>query len=88
MVMFSFIFWQTQNRIYKFIERRLAKKSSKIIAISEIQKQELVDKYKICTEEQTEVIPLGFDLSRFQTDQQEKEQTSEMNGISIKMKLP
>ena len=69
---FHSYFGRLKTEFYKFIERRLAKKSSKIIAISEIQKQELVDKYKICTEEQTEVIPLGFDLSRFQTDQQEK----------------
>ena len=69
---FHSYFGRLKTEFYKFIERRLAKKSSKIIAISEIQKQELVDKYKICTEEQTEVIPLGFDLSRFQTDQQVK----------------
>ena len=69
---FHSYFGRLKTEFYKFIERRLAKKSSKIIAISEIQKQELVDKYKICSEEQTEVIPLGFDLSRFQTDQEAK----------------
>ena len=69
---FHSYFGKLKTEFYKFIERKLAKRSSKIIAISKLQKQELVEKYKICSEEQTVVIPLGFDLSRFQTNQEEK----------------
>ncbi|MCY7410864.1 MAG: glycosyltransferase, partial [Chitinophagales bacterium] len=47
------------------IERRLAKKSSKIIAISESQKKELSEVYKICEPEKIEIVPLGFDLRKF-----------------------
>lgn len=52
--------------IFKRIERYLAKKSTAIVAISEIQKKELCDEHQICPREKMEVIPLGFDLDRFQ----------------------
>lgn len=58
-----FNWWKT--KIYQLIERRLARKSSGIIAISELQKKELSEKYKICEKEKIEVIPLGFDLTPF-----------------------
>lgn len=58
-----FSWWKT--KIYQLIERRLARKSSGIIAISELQKKELSEKYKICEKEKIEVIPLGFDLTPF-----------------------
>ncbi len=50
---------------YKKIERRLADKSSGIIAISENQKHDLSDKYRICDNGKIKVIPLGFDLNQF-----------------------
>ena len=43
-----------------------AKKTSAIVAISDIQKQELSEVYKIAPAEKFRVIPLGFDLNRFQ----------------------
>lgn len=55
--------WKT--KMYQLIEQRLARKSTGIIAISELQKTELSDKYKICEKEKIEVIPLGFDLMPF-----------------------
>ena len=58
--------------IYKTIERWLAKKSTKIIAISEIQKEELWKQHKICKKDKLAVIPLGFDLDRFQENTEEK----------------
>lgn len=61
-----------QSAIYQQIERSLAKISTKIIALSETQKYDLVNKYKICPEEKVEVIPLGFDLDRFQENMEEK----------------
>jgi glycosyltransferase involved in cell wall biosynthesis len=55
-------------------ERFLAKKSSAIIAISEQQKKELAFDFKIAPPEKFRVIPLGFDLDRFQKNQLEKRQ--------------
>ncbi|MDD2562956.1 MAG: glycosyltransferase [Salinivirgaceae bacterium] len=53
--------------IFKTIERFLAKRSSAIIVISELQKMELCHQFKIVQEKKAHVIPLGFDLSRFST---------------------
>jgi glycosyltransferase involved in cell wall biosynthesis len=51
--------------IFKTIERYLSKRSSAIVAISEIQKKELTEEYKVCKAKKTHVIKLGFDLQRF-----------------------
>jgi glycosyltransferase involved in cell wall biosynthesis len=69
---FHSYFGKTKTIFYKNIERYLAKKSTKIIAISEIQKNELSLEHKICKPEKIEIVPLGFDLSRFQEDIEEK----------------
>lgn len=69
---FHSYFGKAKTTFYKNIERYLAKKSSKIIAISDIQKNELGLEHKICKLDKIEVIPLGFDLSRFQEDIDEK----------------
>jgi glycosyltransferase involved in cell wall biosynthesis len=69
---FHSYFGKIKTNIYKKIERNLAKKSTKIIAISEIQKQELSEVYKICSKEKIEVIPLGFDFRKFYANQTEK----------------
>ena len=42
------------------------------IAISEKQKHELAAIHTICESEKIRVIPLGFDLQKFQEDIQEK----------------
>jgi len=86
---FHSYFGKTKTTIYKTIERRLAKKSTKIIAISDIQKHELTDIHNICPRNKVEVIPLGFDLDRFdqQTNQKRatfrKEYQLEENEIAI-----
>ncbi len=54
------------------IERHLAKKSHKIIAISPKQKQELSDEFAICGADKIQIVPLGFDLSRFRENAAEK----------------
>ncbi|PKP23204.1 MAG: hypothetical protein CVU05_00565 [Bacteroidetes bacterium HGW-Bacteroidetes-21] len=54
------------------IERALAKRTSKIIAISDLQKKELAEDFKIAPSEKFNVIPLGFDLSRFGENVEEK----------------
>lgn len=63
---FHSYFGKFKTAFYKKIERYLAKKSTVIIAISEIQKHELVNVHKICKADKVKVIPLGFDLSKFQ----------------------
>ena len=62
---FEGYFSNFKNRILLFVERFLAKKSTKIIAISKLQSQDLIYKYKICEKEKIEIVPLGFDLHRF-----------------------
>jgi len=69
---FHSYFGSFKTRIFKEIEKNLAKKSTKIIAISEIQKRELSKIYKICPEKKIEVIPLGFNLERFNTNKDSK----------------
>lgn len=69
---FHSYFGQVRTSLYKNIERFLAKRSSRIIAISEKQKSELVDEHRICPADKVTVIPLGFDLSKFQEDQEAK----------------
>ncbi|MDD5569923.1 MAG: glycosyltransferase [Bacteroidales bacterium] len=63
---FDAYFGSIKSSFYVNIERQLAKKSTRIIALSEMQKEELVKKYKICKPEKIEIIPLGFDLDKFQ----------------------
>lgn len=69
---FHSYFGALKTMFYKTIERYLAKKSTVIIAISEIQKQELVEVHKICRADKVKVIPLGFDLTKFQERLPEK----------------
>jgi glycosyltransferase involved in cell wall biosynthesis len=69
---FHSYFGKLKTTFYKTIERYLAKKSTAIIAISEIQKKELVEIHKICNADKVKVIPLGFDLSKFQDKIDEK----------------
>jgi glycosyltransferase involved in cell wall biosynthesis len=53
-------------------ERYLARKSDAIIAISEQQRKELTDEFRIAPAEKFRVVPLGFDLDRFYNNQEEK----------------
>jgi len=62
---FHSYFGTIKTSIFKNLERFLAIKTDKIIAISNIQKQELSKKHKIAQSEKFKVIPLGFDLNKF-----------------------
>jgi glycosyltransferase involved in cell wall biosynthesis len=66
---FHSYFNSVKTKFFINAERYLAKKSDAIIAISEIQKKELAVDFKIAPEEKFRVVPLGFDLDRFRTDQ-------------------
>ncbi|HOU98845.1 MAG TPA: glycosyltransferase [Bacteroidales bacterium] len=61
-----------KTRTFIQIERFLASKTDAIIAISQAQKNELSNVFCIAPEEKINVIPLGLDLSRFITNQDEK----------------
>jgi glycosyltransferase involved in cell wall biosynthesis len=69
---FDAYFGQWKTSFYKGIERRLATRTDRIIAISENQKYDLAVKYQICPQDKISVIPLGFDLARFRENVQEK----------------
>lgn len=69
---FHSYFGKLKTNVYKNIERTLALKTDKIIAISERQKLELSKKYRICSEDKIEVIPLGFDLNKFNENKESK----------------
>ncbi|MGE5520134.1 MAG: glycosyltransferase, partial [Candidatus Dadabacteria bacterium] len=53
-------------------ERFLGRKTHAIIAISEAQKKELAYEFRIAPPHKFRVIPLGFNLDKFQTDQEIK----------------
>ena len=69
---FHSYFGKLKTNMFKQIERSLAKRTSKIIAISDIQKHELSVEHGIAPPDKFEVIPLGFDLDRFRTDTDSK----------------
>jgi len=70
-VFHSYFGW-FKTLIYKIAERRLAKKTDAIIAISDIQKNELVNIHKIAKSDKIYTIPLGFDLNKFQENRETK----------------
>jgi len=68
---FHSYFNPVKTQLFKYIERYLSSLSTRIIAISDIQKDELCLIHKVCKPSKTVVVPLGFDLSRFQFNQEE-----------------
>jgi glycosyltransferase involved in cell wall biosynthesis len=69
---FHSYFGPVKTAFYKNIERYLARRSDRIVAISERQKHELVEIHRICPADKVRVVPLGFDLAPFQQDQETK----------------
>lgn len=68
---FHSYFGRVKTTIFKQIEKNLARKSTGIIAISDIQKKELTEDYNICKKKKVEVVNLGFDLQPFQEKRQQ-----------------
>lgn len=62
------------TKVFIQIERYLAERSTGIIAISDSQKNELAEVYKICPSEKINIIPLGLDLDKFSHQQEAKRQ--------------
>lgn len=71
---FHSYFGKMKSSFYVQAERYLAQKTDRIIAISEQQKEELSKEFKICAADKMSVIPLGLDLDKFYTGQEEKRQ--------------
>jgi glycosyltransferase involved in cell wall biosynthesis len=69
---FHSYFGKFKTEVFRRIEKRLASKSTGIIAVSEQQKKELSEKFRIANKSKIEVIPLGFDLNPFQVDLETK----------------
>lgn len=65
---FHSYFGAAKTAFYKGVERHLAQRTSAVVAISELQKHELCQVHRVAPEDRTHVIPLGFDLTPFQTD--------------------
>lgn len=81
---FHSYFGRFKTELYKFIERRLARKSTGIIAISKLQSQELSDVHKISNHSRIQVIPLGFDLLKFNENLiQKREQTRSKFNLQV-----
>lgn len=69
---FHSYFSPLKTKIFLFIERYLASKCSAIVAISDLQKKELCNDFKVCDPARAVVIPLGFDLDRFRENMPDK----------------
>lgn len=69
---FHSYFGKAKTYFFKTVERSLARSTDRIIAISERQKEELTVDHKICSPDKVSVVPLGFDLTRFWTNQDAK----------------
>jgi glycosyltransferase involved in cell wall biosynthesis len=68
---FHSYFGRFKNKLFINIERYLASRSSAVIALSRLQKEELVQRFRVAAESTVRIIPLGFDLDRFTTGQEE-----------------
>lgn len=61
-------FGNVTTQLVLFVERLLARVTTRIVTVSAGQASELVEMYRICGPERVEVIPLGLDLARFAPD--------------------
>lgn len=60
------------SKVIVRVERFFARRTDAIIAISESQKHELAEVYKIAPPEKVFTIPLGFNLDKYSVDQDKK----------------
>ena len=71
-----------KSKSFQLIEKILAKCTDVIIAVSEQQRDELCTKFGVGRPEQYRVVPLGLDLSRFETTKERKGQLKSDLGLS------
>ncbi len=60
------------TKVFIGIEKYLANKSSTIVAVSELQKNEITEQFRVVSEQKCFVIPLGLDLKKFSENKEEK----------------
>ncbi len=71
-MVFEGYFSPAKNRLIIAIERMLARYTHAIVALSEGQKMQLVNKFRICSANKIRIVPLGIEVERFQQQQEEK----------------
>lgn len=59
-----------KTRGFLAIERYLAQRSSAVVAISALQRHELLEEFRLCAPEKLVIVPNGFELDAFQADWQ------------------
>jgi glycosyltransferase involved in cell wall biosynthesis len=69
---FHSYFSSFKTNMYLQIERYLANVTTSLVAISPLQKKELVEDFKIAPADKFSIIPLGLDLDKFQINYCEK----------------
>ncbi|MDI6832528.1 MAG: glycosyltransferase [Bacteroidales bacterium] len=69
---FDSYFNNQKTNFYVSLEKELAKKTDLVIALSNNQKKDLCDEYKILPDNKVKVIPLGFELNKFTKDKENK----------------
>jgi glycosyltransferase involved in cell wall biosynthesis len=70
---FHSYFSPIKTRFFILLEKFLARFTDRIIAISDLQKKDICDRFKIATKEKVEIFPLGFDLSLFKDNVSDRE---------------
>ncbi len=69
---FHSYFSPRKTRIFLAIERFLARRTDRIIVLSEQQAHEIADVYQVAPREKLSIIPLGFDLDGFLSAEQHR----------------
>jgi glycosyltransferase involved in cell wall biosynthesis len=69
---FHSYFGALKTRIFLEIERYLARRSNAIVTLSEIQRDELSEQFRVAPRDKFQIVPLGFDLSRFVENKEAK----------------
>ncbi len=78
---FEGYFSKIKSSAFVWVERLLARGTDVIVAISDSQKRDLSEKFKITTADRIKTIPLGFDLEPFLSSWKFKGELRQMLGI-------
>ena len=78
---FEGYFNKIKSSAFVWVERLLARGTDVIVAISDAQKRDLLEKFKITTDHRIKTIPLGFDLKPFLSSWKLKGELRQTLGI-------
>ena len=73
---FHSYFSRPKTYIFILIEKALAYFTDQIIVISSLQRKDICEKFGVASSEKVQIIPLGFDLSKYQAVLQSREKLS------------